>query len=141
MNDYVLISSTYGGVTSSGVGIAVRNSDLLGHLARMVEGAGYNVAPYHGIAEILQFLGRNNGSPVILDADLFGGSYTETMQEIRKVSQETTVAYLVGWWDERVPDLSGYSKYFIFTPLRQKQIEQVLPLIVGNKVAVPSARA
>ena len=141
MDDQVITGSNYGGLTDSEVGLAVKSSDLLGHLTKMLEVAGYHVAPYHGIAEILNFLSRNSGSPVILDADLLGGSYTETMREIRKVSQETTVAYLVGWWDERVPDLSGYSKYFIFTPLRQKQIEQVLPLIMCNKVAVPSARA
>lgn len=106
--------------------VVAANDSVRRRTKEILEEQGYLVASAGDIMEALDSSLIQKSALVILDADCCKGRYQEAVEKIKGVSPESTIAFLVGWWDERVPELSGRCQHFLYRPIRPKQMEEFL---------------
>lgn len=104
------------------------------------EEAGCKVQASERLQEALGLLSENPSELVILDADCCGERYAELVKQINSSSPNSTVAFLVGWWDDRVPSLAGISRHFLYRSFRMRQVQEFLMVAVCEpRAALDSA--
>jgi DNA-binding NtrC family response regulator len=118
----------------------VKNGQTRDAIARIILESGHSVATLDSLENLLEFLSEHKSRLVILDADLCGGYCLETIEQIRSVSPLSVVALVVGWWDERVTEIFGRHKHFLYRPLRHRQVQDLLIRVFSQAVALSASR-
>lgn len=63
------------------------------------------------------------GSPAfLLDGDLCYGRHQELTDAIRAAHPNAPVAFVVGWWDTRLADLTPLTPHFLRRPVRESEL-------------------
>ncbi|GEM_PF-3807689 len=123
------------------IAIVVKNHQTREVIARMIADSGYVPVTVDSLEDVLGLLSCDAIPLVILDADLCGGYYLEAIEKIHCVCPLTAVALLVGWWDERIREIFGKHKNFVYTPLRAWQVQGLLKRVLSQALVFPNVVA
>ncbi len=110
--------------------VVISNSSRCAKTLEVLTKAGCLVAASDNLDEAIKVLSDARSHLVILDADCCSERYLEHIEQIGKASPESIVAFLLGWWDERAPYLSGLSRHFLYRPFSKRQVEQFLSNVI-----------
>ena len=116
--------------------VVVKSGQTRDAIAGIILESGYSAATHDSLENLLEFLSEHKSPLVILDADLCGGYYPETIQQIQNVSPLSVVAPVVGWWDERITEIFVRHKHFIYRPLRHRQVQDLLIRVFSRAVTL-----
>ncbi len=74
----------------------------------------------------LLHLSRTSFDVVLLDVDLGEHAVQELAARLRREHRGSRVAVMVGWWDERTPEMQGCCDLLVFKPVDPRQLRTAL---------------
>lgn len=112
--------------------VAIIGRDIVRRKAvEMLSRAGCQVKATADLGEGLDLLANSGARLVVLDADCCRGDYHLAVESLKRSAPQCTVAFLVGWWDERTIVLDKICQLFLCSPLRQHQVDKLVIETIG----------
>lgn len=106
--------------------LVLGNTPVRTRVLDVLENAGCLVTSADDIEQAFCSPQLEQSTLIIIDADCCRGRYADVIEKVETVCPRSTVAFLVGWWDERIADLSVWSQQFLYRPVRPKQVQELL---------------